>query len=173
MIIRLFFYSFGGLIDLGLHYFEAFLYKHSQWAKTEREEQRRRGRERRKERKSVLLRQSRQSRRTRREYEVAGALCFFCTNATSGIMRRRRLMCESRVLPCPQGSAEWQKGETREEGGHVLEGISHLLVKQKKGLTRVSPFCMFVKISLFRERRFRSRCSSFWLQRQSFRQALR
>ena len=26
-------------------------------------------------------------------YEVAGALCFFCTNATSGITRRRRLMC--------------------------------------------------------------------------------
>ena len=63
---------------------------------TEREEQRRRGKECRKERKSVLLRQSRQSRRTRREYEVAGALCCFCTNATSGIMRRRRLMCESR-----------------------------------------------------------------------------
>ena len=36
-------------------------------------------------------------------------------------MRRRHLMCESRVLPCPQGSAEWQKGETREEGGHVLD----------------------------------------------------
>ena len=30
-------------------------------------------------------------------------------------------MCESRVLPCPQGSAEWQKGETREEGGHALD----------------------------------------------------
>ena len=45
--------------------------------------------------------------------------------------------------------------------------------KTKKGLTCVSPFCMFVKISLFREGRFQSRCSSFWLQRQSFRQALR
>ena len=44
---------------------------------------------------------------------------FFCTNATSGIIRRRRLMCESRVLPCPQGFAERQKGETREEGGHL------------------------------------------------------
>ena len=50
-----------------------------------------------------------------------GCALFFCTNATSGIMRRRRLMCESRVCPCPQGSAEWQKGETREEGGHALE----------------------------------------------------
>ena len=45
--------------------------------------------------------------------------------------------------------------------------------KTKKGLTQVSPFCMFVKISLFREGRFRSRCSSSLLQRQSFRQALR
>ena len=25
-----------------------------------------------------------------------------------------------RVLPCPKGSAVWQKGETREEGGHIL-----------------------------------------------------
>ena len=54
-------------------------------------------------------------------YAVAGALCFFCTKATSGIMRRRRLMCESRVCPCPQGFAEWQMGETREEGGHMLD----------------------------------------------------
>ena len=103
---------------------------------TEREEQRRRGRERRKERKSVLLRRSRQSRRTRREYEVAGALCFFCTNATSGIMRRRRLMCESRKergdgiaiatksiasSSPPEGFCGYQTGETREEGGHILD----------------------------------------------------
>ena len=67
---------------------------------------------------------------TRQEYEVAGALCFFCTNAPSGIMRRRRLMCESRVLPCPKGSAVWQKGETREEGGHILRGVRTQLVKK-------------------------------------------
>ena len=74
--------------------------------KTEREEQRRRGRERRAPDECTKLR----------------VRCdFFCTNATSGIMRRRHLMCESRVLPCPQGSAEWQKGETREEGGHALD----------------------------------------------------
>ena len=54
-------------------------------------------------------------------YAGAGALCFFCTKAISGIMRRCRLMCESRVCPCPQGSAEWQMGETREEGGHILD----------------------------------------------------
>ena len=52
---------------------------------------------------------------------------FFCTKATSDIMRRRRLMCESRVLPCPQGFAERQMGETREEGGHILEGLRTLL----------------------------------------------
>ena len=40
-------------------------------------------------------------------------------------------MCESRVLPCPKGSAVWQKGETREEGGHVLEGISQLANKKR------------------------------------------
>ena len=75
---------------------------------TEREEQRRRGRERRAPDESTKLR----------------VRCdFFCTNATSGIMRRRRLMCESRVCPCPQGSAEWQKGETREEGGHAPEFV--------------------------------------------------
>ena len=58
---------------------------------------------------------------TRQKCEVAGALCFFCTNATSGIMRGRHLTCARRVCPCPQGSAEWQKGETREEGGHAPE----------------------------------------------------
>ena len=91
------------------------------FSKTEREEQRRRGRERRKERKSVLLRQSRQSRRTRICTQSLVRSVFFCTKATSGIMMRRRLMCESRVCPCPQGFAEWQMGETREEGGHMLD----------------------------------------------------
>ena len=50
-------------------------------SKTKREEQRRRGRERRAPDKSTKL-------RVRSD--------FFCTNATSGIMRRRQLMCESR-----------------------------------------------------------------------------
>ena len=85
-------------------------------SRTEREEQRRRGRERRAPDESTKLR----------------VRCdFFCTNATSGIMRRRRLMCESRVLPCPKGSAAWQKGETREEGGHILDMFA-LSVKQKR-----------------------------------------
>ena len=57
------------------------------------------------------------------------ALFFFCTKATSGIIRRRRLMCESRVLPCPQGFAEWQMGETREEGGHILKCICTIQTK--------------------------------------------
>ena len=70
----IFFCSFGELIDLGLHYFEAFLYKH-------------------------LLVRRRNARSSGDEeanpkhqylYAVAGALCFFCTKATSGIMRRRR-----------------------------------------------------------------------------------
>ena len=113
---------------------------------TEREEQWRRGRERRKERKSVLLRQSRQSRRTRREYEVAGALCFFCTNATSGIMRRRRLMCESRkeqsdgiaiatksiASSCPARRAlpngRWGKHVRK---GDIFLICSHLVCKKK------------------------------------------
>ena len=33
---------------------------------------------------------------TRQKCEVAGALCFFCTNATSGIMRGRHLTCARR-----------------------------------------------------------------------------
>ena len=71
-------------------------------------------------------------------YAVAGALCFFCTKATSGIMRRRRLMCESRKersdgiaiatksiasSSLPVGLCRRQKGETREEGGHLLYGV--------------------------------------------------
>ena len=59
-----------------------------------------------------------------------GCALFFCTDATSDIMRGRYLMCESRVLPCPQGSAEWQKGETREEGGHALRGVRTQQVKK-------------------------------------------
>ena len=106
------------------------------YSKTEREEQRRRGREHRKERKSVLLRQSRQSRRTRFCTKLRVRCDFFCTNATSGIMRRRRLTCACRKeqsdgiaidtksiasSSLPVGLCRRQKGETREEGGHMLD----------------------------------------------------
>ena len=80
---------------------------------------------------------------TRQKCEVAGALCFFCTNATSGIMRGRHLTCESRVLPCPSGSAEWQKGETREEGGHALRGVRTQQVK--KALQTECFLCVFIR----------------------------
>ena len=58
-------------------------------------------------------------------------------------------MCESRVCPCPQGSAEWQKGETREEGGHVLDmfALTQILDKITKKRTLLSVFsfikCLF------------------------------
>ena len=45
-------------------------------------------------------------------------------------------MCESRVLPCPKGSAVRQKGETREEGGHMLDmfALSYLSLPSRKGV---------------------------------------
>ena len=58
-------------------------------------------------------------------YAVAGALCFFCTKATSGIMRRRRLACARRVLPCPQGSAVGRRGKHVRKGDMYSCGISH------------------------------------------------
>ena len=65
---------------------------------------------------------------TRREYEVAGALCFSCTNATSGIMRRRRLMCESRVCPHPKGFADSKRGKHVRKGDIFSRGIMHYAV---------------------------------------------
>ena len=46
---------------------------------------------------------------------------FFCTNATSGIMRRRRLMCESRVCPHPKGFADSKRGKHVRKGDMCLE----------------------------------------------------
>ena len=41
-------------------------------------------------------------------------------------------MCARRVCPCPQGFAEWQMGETREEGGHILDmfALSFIIFKK-------------------------------------------
>ena len=50
-----------------------------------------------------------------------GCALFFCTNATSGIMRRRRLMCESRVCPHPKGFADSKRGK------HVRKGDISLI----------------------------------------------
>ena len=79
---------------------------------TEREEQRRRGGERRAPDESTKLR----------------VRCdFFCTNATSGIMRRRRLMCESRVCPHPKGFADSKRGKHVRKGDIFLI-CSHSLI---------------------------------------------
>ena len=73
-------------------------------------------------------------------YAVAGALCFFCTKATSGIMRRRRLMCESRVCPHPKGFADSKRGKHVRKGDIFSRGILHLMYKKKA--TRLSGFAL-------------------------------
>ena len=113
-------------------------------SKTEREEQRRRGRERRKERKSVLLRQSRQSRRTRREYEVAGALCFFLHQRNEWHNEATPLNVREPSVALPVGLCRRQKGETREEGGHLKRcdcshNVENLSVKISSILRRALP----------------------------------
>ncbi len=62
-------------------------------------------------------------------------------------------MCESRVCPCPQGFAEWQMGETREEGGHILDmfALGNLYKKS-------TPWgVLFVLLVEFSRRRFDER----------------
>ena len=61
---------------------------------------------------------------------------FFCTKATSGIMRRRRLMCESRVCPHPKGFADSKRGKHVRKGDiFLICSHSHNLIYKKRSIT--------------------------------------
>ena len=81
-----------------------------------------------------------------RRVRSCGCALIFCTNATSGIMRRRRLMCESRVCPHPKGFADSKRGKHVRKGDIFSRGIMHLTNK-KTALRRV-PFCLIEWVRL-------------------------
>ena len=66
-------------------------------------------------------------------YVVAGALCFFLHQRNEWHNEATSLNVRAVSVSLPVGLCRRQKGETREEGGHVLEGSSQTKQKQKAG----------------------------------------
>ena len=79
---------------------------------------------------------------TRRKCEVAGALWFFLHQRNEWHNEATPLNVREPSVSLPAGLCRRQKGETREEGGHMLERSTHSLSKMARSIaTLLQGFC--------------------------------